>query len=576
MNYDEILKSIMLGEKIYNLPLRVCYYCRVSTDSDVQLNSLDNQLEYYENYIKSKPKWKFSGGYIEEGKTGVRVDVRPSFKKMIHDAKHNKFDLIITKEVSRFARDLEDSIHYIRELKDSGVGVFFENQNLNTFDSNSELILNIMFNLAQDESRKLSSRVKFGHRQAIENGHVLGSSNITGYKKDNCKLVIVENEAKFIKTLFELYVSGKYGFQKLSKKLSELGYLNKKGKLYDKDSLKRMIENPKYKGYYRAKTYEILDYRTKRRKKNSLDEQVLYKCKDGSIPAIISEELWDQANKILKSRTKGFENNNYWSGGLKYAFSSKIYCKEHNTSFQRSHGSKNKNRPTWSCSMYLQHRLAACESPIIAEIDLYNIISSIMNNIIPQKKSIIDNMLKLYENIDRNDHYYKELELLNTNIKIIEEKKSMALDLVFNRDISKDSLKMQFEKYDQEIKSFNVKKTMIFKQIERLNNNHDNLDRMTKLIEEEINGGSLNEFIRKFVDEIIISKIDGDRYSIKLDIYLDLLGEEKSKAKGAIHINGATDDDILYLENQTCDTIEVKRIIDNPNRFTYNVYLKTI
>ena len=576
MNYDEILKSIMLGEKIYNLPLRVCYYARVSTDSDVQLNSLDNQLEYYENYIKSKPKWIFSGGYIEEGKTGVRVDVRPSFKKMIHDAKNNKFDLIITKEVSRFARDLEDSIHYIRELKDSGVGVFFENQNLNTFDSNSELILNIMFNLAQDESRKLSARVKFGHRQAIENGHVLGSSNITGYKKDNCKLVIVENEAKFIRTLFELYASGKYGFQKLSKKLSELGYLNKKGKLYDKDSLKRMIENPKYKGYYRAKTYEILDYRTKRRKKNSLDEQVLYKCKDGSIPAIISEELWDQANKILKSRTKGYENNNYWSGGLKYAFSSKIYCKEHNTNFQRSHGSKNKNRPTWSCSMYLQHRLAACESPIIAEIDLYNIISSIMNNIIPQKKSIIDNMLKLYENIDRNDHYYKELELFNTNIKIIEEKKSMALDLVFNGDISKDSLKMQFEKYDQEIKSFNVKKTMITKQIERLNNSHDNLDRMTKLIEEEINGGSLNEFIRKFVDEIIVSKINGDRYNIKLDIYLDLFGEEKSKIKGAMHINGATDDNILYLENQTCNTIEVKRIIDNPNRFTYNVYLKTI
>ena len=576
MNYDEILKSIMLGEKIYNLPLRVCYYCRVSTDSDVQLNSLDNQLEYYENYIKSKPKWIFSGGYIEEGKTGVRVDVRPSFKKMIHDAKHNKFDLIITKEVSRFARDLEDSIHYIRELKDSGVGVFFENQNLNTFDSNSELILNIMFNLAQDESRKLSSRVKFGHRQAIENGHVLGSSNITGYKKDNCKLVIVENEAKFIKTLFELYSSGKYGFQKLSKKLSELGYLNKKGKLYDKDSLKRMIENPKYKGYYRAKTYEILDYRTKRRKKNSLDDQVLYKCKDGSIPAIISEELWDQANKILKSRTKGYESNNYWSGGLKYAFSSKIYCKEHNTNFQRSHGSKNKNRPTWSCSMYLQHRLAACESPIIAETDLYNIMSSIMNNIIPQKKRIIDNMLKLYENIDRTNDYDKELELLNNNIKIIEQKKSMALDLIFNGDISKDSLKMQFEKYDQEIKSFNVKKTMIIKQIERLNNSHDNLDRMTKLIEEEINGGALNEFIRKFVDEIIISKIDGDRYRTKLDIYLDLLGEEKSKIKGARHINGATTDDILYLENRTCDTIEVKRKIDNTNRFTYNVYIETI
>ena len=576
MNYDEILKSIMLGEKIYNLPLRVCYYCRVSTDSDVQLNSLDNQLEYYENYIKSKPKWIFSGGYIEEGKTGVRVDVRPSFKKMIHDAKHNKFDLIITKEVSRFARDLEDSIHYIRELKDSGVGVFFENQNLNTFDYNSELILNIMFNLAQDESRKLSSRVKFGHRQAIENGHVLGSSNITGYRKDNCKLVIVENEAKFIKTLFELYATGKYGFLKLSKKLSELGYLNKKGKLYDKDSLKRMIENPKYKGYYRARTYEILDYRTKRRKKNNLDEQILYKCKDGSIPAIISEELWDQANRILKSRTKGYENNNYWSGGLKYAFSSKIYCKEHNTSFQRSHGNKNKKRPIWSCGMYLQHRLAACKSPIIAEVDLYNIMSSIMISIIPQKINIIENMLKLYENIDKNDYYDKELKLLNTKIKIIEEKKSMTLELVFNGDISKESVKVQFDKYEQEIKSLNEKKTAIIKQVKQLNNSNNNLDVMAELIEKELNGGSLSEFIRKFVDEIIISKIDGDRYNIKLDIYLDLLGEEKLKIKGARHINGSTTDYILYIKNQTCNTIESKRSLDNTNRFTYDVYVKII
>ena len=575
MNYDEIIKSIMLGEKIYNLPLRVCYYARVSTDSDVQLNSLDNQLEYYENYIKSKPKWIFSGGYIEEGKTGVRVDVRPSFKKMIQDAKHKKFDLIITKEVSRFARDLEDSIHYIRELKDSGVGVFFENQNLNTFDYNSELILNIMFNLAQDESRKLSSRVKFGHRQAIENGHVLGSSNITGYRKDNCKLVIVENEAKFIKTLFELYATGKYGFLKLSKKLSELGYLNKKGKLYDKDSLKRMIENPKYKGYYRARTYEILDYRTKRRKKNNLDEQILYKCKDGSIPAIISEELWDQANRILKSRTKGYENNNYWSGGLKYAFSSKIYCKEHNTSFQRSHGNKNKTRPIWSCGMYLQHRLAACKSPIIAEVDLYNIMSSIMNSIIPQKINIIENMLKLYENIDKNDYYNKELKLLNTKIKIIEEKKSMTLELVFNGDISKESVKVQFDKYEQEIKSLNEKKTIIIKQVKQLNNSNNNLNVMAELIEKELNCGSLSEFIRKFVDEIIISKIDGDRYNIKLDIYLDLLGEEKLKIKGARHISGPTTDYILYKKNQTCNTVESKKSLDNANIFTYDVYVKT-
>src|SRR5574344_1140753 len=208
MNYDDIVNSISLGEKIYNLPLRVTYYARVSTSSDVQLNSLDNQLLYYEKYITSNKNWNYVKGYVEEGVTGVRVDKRIIFQEMINDASKGKFDLIITKEVSRFARDLEDSIHYIRLLKKYGVGIYFENQNLNTFDSNSELILNIMFNLAQEESRKLSSRIKFGHKQAIQKGHVLGSNNIIGYKKDNCKLVVVEEEAKLIQTIFELYASG--------------------------------------------------------------------------------------------------------------------------------------------------------------------------------------------------------------------------------------------------------------------------------------------------------------------------------------------------------------------------------
>ena len=266
MNFIEISSRIMNGEKIYNIPLRVCFYARVSTDSDTQLNSLDNQRNYYENYIKSKSAWTYVDGYVDEGISGVRVEKRESFKKMIRDAKLHKFDLIVTKEVSRFARDLEDSIHYIRILKEASVGLYFENQNLNTFDSGSELILNIMFNLAKEESRKLSSRIKFGHKEAIRKGHVLGSSNIIGYKKDNCKLVIVESEAKFVRLVFELYATGKYGFYKLAKYLGSLGYYNKFKNLYDKDTLKRIISNPKYKGYYRAHTYEIVDYRTKKRK----------------------------------------------------------------------------------------------------------------------------------------------------------------------------------------------------------------------------------------------------------------------------------------------------------------------
>lgn len=294
MSYDEIVSAVIRGENLRNLPLRVTYYCRVSTDSDVQINSLENQLDYYRNYIRSNPNWTFVEGYYDEGITGVVITKRDDFKRMIRDAKLNKFDLIVTKEVSRFARDLEDSIHTIRELKEHGVGLFFENQALNTFDPNSEMILNTLFSVAQEESKKLSSRVKFGHKQAMEKGHVLGSSNITGYKKDKCKLVIVEEEAKFIRTLFELYATGEYGFHKLSKKLSAMGYLNKKGRMYDKDSLKRMIMNPKYKGFYRSHEHEIMDYRTKRRKKLPIEEQKIYKTEEEIIPAIVSEELWDK------------------------------------------------------------------------------------------------------------------------------------------------------------------------------------------------------------------------------------------------------------------------------------------
>lgn len=576
MNYYEIVSAIARGEKIYNLPLRVTYYCRVSTDSDVQLNSLDNQLDYYETYIKKNKAWSFVDGYIEEGVTGTRADKRPSFMRMIRDAKLNKFDLIITKDVSRFARDLEDSIHYIRELKSSGVGVFFENQSLNTFDPNSELTLNILFNIAQEESKKISASVKFGYRKAISQGHVLGSSNITGYRKDNCKLVIIEEEAKMIRKLFELYATGEYGFHKLAKKLSDEGYLNKKGRIYDKDSLKRMIQNPKYKGFYRARTYEILDYRTKKRKKNTEEDQVIYKCTDGSVPAIVSEELWDKANEVLNARVKGYADNNYWSGGVKYPFSSKIYCKEHNTNFQRSHGSRRKNRPTWSCGLYLQYRLSSCSSPIIAEKDLYNIFMKIMDTIIPEKNHIIDNMLRIYESIDKSNKYDDELNEIDKQLKIVEDKKSLALDLVLSGELRKDELKVQFANFENAIKDLSKKKTKILEQISILNERDSNIEKITKSIQEEISGGSLEDFIRKFVDEIIVSKIDDDRYNIKLDIYLNLLGNELPKIKGARHIDGATSDDILYLENQICDTIEIKRAIDNPNRFTYNVYLKNI
>ena len=576
MNFTIIESKIMNGEKIYNIPLKVCFYARVSTESDVQLNSLDNQLSYYENFIKSKQCWTYVEGYVDEGISGVRVTKREGFKKMIRDAKLHKFDLIVTKEVSRFARDLEDSIHYIRELKNAGVGIYFENQNLNTFDPNSELILNIMFNLAQEESRKLSNRVKFGHKEAIKRGHVLGSSNIIGYKKDNCKLIIIEAEAKLIRMIFELYATGNYGFCKLSKYLGILGYYNKNGNYYDKDTLKRIISNPKYKGYYRGHTYETIDYRTKKRNKIKISEQTIFKCTDGSIPKIVSEELWNEANQILNNRTKSYMNNNYFTGGLKYPLSSRIYCKEHNVNFQRSHGSKRKNRPTWSCGNYLKYKLDACASPIIAEKDLLMIFKIVFNKLIIEKDKIINEMIELYKRIINTNDYDKELDSVEKSIKEIESKKDKTLELVYKNIISEEDVKNYFARYKIELDKLYVSKENALKKQEFLKDEIYVINKLSKSIKEELDGNSLDDFIRKFVTEIIVSKVDNNRYDLKLDIYLNLMGETKNRMKGARHIDGATENDSSYILNQECFSIESLRKDRQLNKFTYNVYVESL
>lgn len=541
MTFEEISKRIMHGEKLYDLPLRVCYYVRVSTDSDVQLNSLDSQLNYYKNYIINNKNWKYVEGYIEKGASAVTINKRESFKKMIIDAKKNKFDLIITKEVSRFARDLEDSIHYIRILKNANVGIYFENQNLNTFDANSELILNIMFNLAQDESKKLSSRIKFGHRQAIAKGHVLGSSNITGYTKCNCKLVIDNSKVRFINTIFNLYSTGKYGLLSLSKKLASLGYKNANGNIYDKDTLKKIITNPKYKGFYRAGTYEVLDYRTKKRKKNEISNQIIYKCTDGSVPKIVSERLWDKANNILESRSKKYKSCNNYSGGLKYPFSSKICCDVHHTFFQRS---KSKKSISWKCSNYMKFGLKGCKSPIILEKDLYHIFSKIFEKLY-KDNNVFENVITLYNNLNST----REISDIEKKLNLIETKKDVILNLKAINEISEEELLSRFKKLNEEKFLLESKKNIFLNEMNF--SQKSNLNNLKKVLNGDLKVNILNNVISKFLNKINVVKINDDRNNLCLNIYLDLDNQKE----------------ISYITNQKYISVNKK------TKFNYSVFI---
>ena len=209
MNIRERIRN---GENIYDLNLRVCYYARVSTDQELQATSIVNQRDYFTKFIESIPNWKFVCGYVDEGVSGKSINRRDNFLRMIEDGKRGMFDLVLTKSVSRFARNTIDSINYTNILLDSGVGVIFINDNINTFSYDSEFRLTLMASIAQDELRKLSGSVKFGLRQSINRGVVLGNNNILGYKKGKGSLVIVSDEAMVVREIFRLFDEGLHNY----------------------------------------------------------------------------------------------------------------------------------------------------------------------------------------------------------------------------------------------------------------------------------------------------------------------------------------------------------------------------
>ena len=252
----------MERKTIFDLKIRVTFYARVSTTKDEQENSIENQINFFTEMIRQNPNWYYVEGYVDRVR-GEAAENRASFMQMIEDGKNGKFDLILTKEVSRFARNTVDSLTYTRDLLRAGVGVFFQNDNICTIDTDSELRLTIMSSIAADEVRKLSERVRWGHKRAIESGNVMGNNRIFGYDKHDCKLTINEKEAEMVRLIFALYATGDYSTHKIENELYARGYRGRNGTRIHHNSISGMLQNPKYKGYYCGNKVKVVDHRTK-------------------------------------------------------------------------------------------------------------------------------------------------------------------------------------------------------------------------------------------------------------------------------------------------------------------------
>ena len=523
MEVRKIRAEMRNGRSFYEMPLRVTFYARVSTDQDEQINSLENQVQYYTELIQSRPNWRFVPGYVDEGISGGSTKKRDNFNRMIRDAKAGVFDFIITKEISRFSRSTLDSIRYTQELLDYNVGVFFQNDNINTLDTDSEFRLVIMAGVAQDEIRKLSERLKFGFRQAIKNGHVLGNDKLYGYDKKDCVLTVNEEEAEIIRIIFDLYGNQRLGTRTISKRLMELGYTSREGNTFNTLTIRHILENPKYKGWYCGNKSQSVDYRTKRNV--LLDESEWVTYPDPSIPAIVSEELWNRANALYKRRREEMKSH---SSGLsfhnRYPYSAKIYCEEHGTTFHRQViQTKKGQQEVWQCKVYRSHGRAACPAPQIRSSDLDVILSDIFKELVRDKEKIIDSLVTVLTNIPKEVDYGKLRCQVENEMDDLERKKNRLLDLSIAGALTVEEFKERNDAFNAQIQECQGKLTAIRQEEENQSSEELDIPAIRQALDEALRftGEIDTALVATILDKVVVKK-ESTKDDIHLDIFLKL------------------------------------------------------
>lgn len=505
------IRMLLRTKSIYDIPLRVTYYARVSSESDEQLNSLGNQITYYEDLIKRNQNWTFIPGYIDEGISGISTKKRENFNRMIDDAAEDLFDLVITKEISRFARNTLDSIQFTRQLLSHGVGVFFQNDNINTFDEDSELRLSIMSSIAQDELRKLSSRVKFGHQQAIKDGVVLGNSRIFGYVKDNGRLVIDEEQAVMVRELFELYASNQYSMKQIELIFWDKGYRNYNGKKISHTTMSSMISNPKYKGYYVGNKVKVVDMFTKKQKNLPPEEWVMFKDESGEIvPAIVSEELWESANVVLRRRSNDVKNR---QGICNHAnlLTGKLVCTCCGTAYYRKESTDkfgNKNS-RWVCSGKIKNGTHSCDSFSIYEEELKPLLLELVLDTKTGTEALVEAYTQMFRSTHSQSNLSKQIDAAQQRRDVIMKKKSKLLEYNVTGKLSDTDFIQMNQQCADEIAQIDAQ----LQELEQQENSQDEFRKQIDAIKSAMRaveqaaatGAITKDFIDEYIDKIYIT-----------------------------------------------------------------------
>lgn len=510
--------------KLVDAKKRVAAYCRVSTDNEDQANSFESQQRYFRQYIDRNPNWELYEVFADEGITGTNTKKRKEFNRMIECAKHGDFDLIITKEISRFARNTLDSIYYTRDLKKHGVGVIFLNDNINTLDGDAELRLAIMSSIAQEESRKTSERVKWGQKRQMEQGVVFGRSML-GYDVKDGKMTVNEEGAEIVRLIFHKFVHEGKGTHVIARELREDGILPMRVKEWSNTVILRMIRNEKYCGDLVQKKTYTPDFLSHEKKYNRGQEEFVI-IKDHHEP-IISRELFDEANRILDAKSLSQEGKAKHSN--RYPFSGKIKCGCCGASYvarykTRKDGSRYKS---WRCQEAAKHgsphtdkagNHVGCTGITIRNEDAIHVMYLVTQSLKYDRDRIVHNLVSIIQSIMAMDTSGMDTDKIKNQIQAIEDRRAKLLDIYMSGDISKEEFTAARAKCDAEMEELQSVIDGIDKQREMVQEQQELVQEITETIHELVRGIEYDdEFYRQILDKMVI--VDKDH----IDVYLNLL-----------------------------------------------------
>ena len=485
---------------------RVAGYARVSTDHDDQFTSYEAQIDYYTNYIKSRDDWEFVNVYTDEGITGTSTKHREGFKKMVADALSGQIDLIVTKSVSRFARNTVDSLTTIRQLKEKGIEVYFEKENIWTFDGKGELLLTIMSSLAQEESRSISENCTWGQRKRFADGKVtIPFNRFLGYDRGaNGELVVNLEQAETVRNIYDMFLQG-LTYHGIAQKLTDNGIKTPGGKdKWSISTVKSILSNEKYIVDALLQKRFTVDYLTKKQKKNEGEIPQYYV--EGNHEAIIPPEKFDMVQREMAKRGRG---KKYHSGV--HPFSSKIRCGECGSGYGAKvwHSTDKYRRIIWQCN----HKFDGdkrCTTPHLTDEQIQDAFLSAANKLLATKDAVIANGRAMMELLFDTTEQEAERDRLLEEAQIVSD--AVQQNIYDNAHVALDQ-KVYQKKYDDLTARYETLKDRLdelneqISQLQSQKGNYEDFIRAFKKLPDQITEFSLDSF-NGLVDFITINAAD--------------------------------------------------------------------